>query len=100
MQLDEWLADRLEDPAFRAEYEAQAPRFERAQAFIAARAAAGLTQAELADRLGVSQPVVARLESGNQPPKLDTLQALARATGVGFAISPDGAFTCVPIQAE
>jgi transcriptional regulator with XRE-family HTH domain len=46
-----------------------------------ARQTAGLTQAELAERLGVSQPVVARLERRNSNPTWDTLLRVLRATG-------------------
>ena len=46
-----------------------------------ARTAAGLTQAELAERLGVSQPTVARLESSRSNPRLSTLERAIAATG-------------------
>jgi transcriptional regulator with XRE-family HTH domain len=46
-----------------------------------ARQSAGLTQAELAARLGVSQPVVARLERRGSNPTWDTLVRALRATG-------------------
>ena len=44
-----------------------------------ARKAAGLTQAELAERAGLSRMTVQRLEGGNLDPRLSTLQQLARA---------------------
>lgn len=46
-----------------------------------ARAAAGLTQAELAKRLGISQPEIARLESRRANPRLRTLRRAIEATG-------------------
>ena len=46
-----------------------------------ARAHAGLTQTELADRLGVAQPTVARLESSLSNPRLATLERAIAATG-------------------
>jgi len=46
----------------------------------------GLSQAELAAKLGVSQPYVARLESGDQPPTLATLVRLAQRPGLEFHI--------------
>ncbi len=46
-----------------------------------ARERGGLTQAELAERLGVSQPVVARLESGRSNPKVETFVKAIAATG-------------------
>ena len=46
-----------------------------------ARGRAGLTQAELAERLRTTQPVVARLESGRSNPRLETLRKAIAATG-------------------
>jgi transcriptional regulator with XRE-family HTH domain len=46
-----------------------------------ARTAAGLTQLELARRLGIAQPGLARLESDQANPKIDTLRRAIRATG-------------------
>lgn len=52
-----------------------------------ARQDAGLTQAELAKRAGLSQPAVARLESPDHNPTLDTLERVAQALGVRLRIS-------------
>lgn len=71
----------LEDPDTRQEYEAQAPEFALARELIAARTRAGLSQAEVAARMGTSQSTVARLESGRNPPSLRTLDRYASATG-------------------
>lgn len=46
-----------------------------------ARRAAGLTQRELAERSGIPQPTIARIESGRQIPRADTLDRLLRACG-------------------
>src|SRR4051812_45921736 len=46
-----------------------------------AREKGGLTQAQLAQRLSVSQPVIARLESGRSNPKLDTFLKAIATTG-------------------
>jgi transcriptional regulator with XRE-family HTH domain len=55
-----------------------------------ARRSAGLTQAELARRLGVAQPVVARLETRAANPTIETLDRTLRATGhrLALAIEP------------
>ena len=52
-----------------------------------ARQRAGLTQAELAHRLGASQPVVARLESGRANPRIATLERALAATGHRLAVT-------------
>ncbi len=46
-----------------------------------ARRSAGLTQRELAERSGIPQPTIARIESGKQMPRADTLDRLLRACG-------------------
>jgi len=76
------LKDRLlADPATKAEYEAQAPEFEIAEELIRARQRAGLSQAEVARRMGTTQSVVARLESGRSMPSAASLSRYAAATG-------------------
>jgi transcriptional regulator with XRE-family HTH domain len=45
------------------------------------RKRAGLTQAELAERIGTKQPVISRVEAGRSLPKLPFLMRFAEATG-------------------
>jgi ribosome-binding protein aMBF1 (putative translation factor) len=71
----------LADPATKAEYDAQAQEFEIAEALIRARQRAGLSQAEVARRMGTTQSVVARLESGRSMPSAASLSRYAAATG-------------------
>ena len=54
-----------------------------------ARRSAGLTQAQLARRLGVAQPVVARLESPTANPTVRTLDRALRATGHRLALATE-----------
>ena len=70
----------MKQPKYRKEYEALEEEFVLASAVIDARNGAGLTQQELAEKMGTTQPVVARLESGRARPSLRTLERLARAT--------------------
>ncbi|MGQ0595098.1 MAG: helix-turn-helix domain-containing protein [Gammaproteobacteria bacterium] len=71
----------LKDPVYREAYDNLADEFALAAAVIEARSRAGLTQEELAERMGTTQPVVARLESGRIRPSTRTLERLAQATG-------------------
>lgn len=71
----------MKEPKYRKAYRALEDEFSIARAVIAARKGAGLTQAELAQKMGTSQPAVTRMESGRVQPSLRTLQRLARATG-------------------
>ena len=69
------------DPAYRKAYDALAGEFALARTFIAARTRAGMTQAEVAKRMGTTQAVIARLESGRVKPSARTLERFAAATG-------------------
>lgn len=71
----------LAAPEVRGEYDALADEFETAHALIAARARAGLTQSEVAQRMGTTQSAVARLESGRREPSMRTVQRYAQAVG-------------------
>jgi transcriptional regulator with XRE-family HTH domain len=53
-----------------------------------ARRAAGLTQRELAQRAGVPQAAVARIERGQQVPRADTLARLLDACGFELRLAP------------
>ena len=80
------VQEMLKDPDVRAEYE----RIEREEmpmldTILNARAAAGLTQAQVAQRMGTHAPAVARLENalitGKHSPSVATLQKYAAALG-------------------
>ena len=73
----EWMSDS----ATRTEYMSLADEFIMARELIAARARAGMTQAEVAERMGTTQSVVARLEGGKRQPSLRTVQRYAKAIG-------------------
>jgi transcriptional regulator with XRE-family HTH domain len=77
----------LKDPAYREDYDALEGEFAMAAALIRARAHAGLTQEQLAARMGTKQEVVARWESGRVLPSTRTLARLAKATGTTLHIS-------------
>jgi len=67
----------------RAEFEKLEEEFAFLDEFLKARAAAGMSQAEIAERMGTTQSAVARLESGRgkHSPSLATLRKYARALG-------------------
>ena len=70
----------LADPEVRKAYEALGDEYELARELIAARTRAGLTQAEVAKRMGTTQSAVARLESGSKLPSVKTLFKFGKAT--------------------
>ncbi len=73
----------LARPEVKREYDRLAEEFEFLDEILKARAAAGLTQADVAARIGTTQSAVARLESpvGKHSPSLATLQRYASALG-------------------
>jgi len=77
----------MKEPKYRKAYEALEEEFALASAVIDVRNRAGLSQKELASKMGTTQPVVARLESGRVRPSLRTLQRLAQATRSRLLIS-------------
>jgi ribosome-binding protein aMBF1 (putative translation factor) len=77
----------MQDPDYRREWDALAEEFALAEAMIHARAVAGLTQEQLAQRMNTTQAVIARLESGRVKPSTRTLERLAKATGQRLRIS-------------
>lgn len=82
----ELKAQALANTEVRAEYERlNREEFAILDEMLAARHAAGLTQAQVAERMGTKAPAVARLEralaSGKHSPSLDTLRKYAQALG-------------------
>lgn len=77
-------------PAVQAGYDALADEFAIARELISARARAGMSQAEVAQRMGTTQSVVARLESGRRPPSLRTVQRYAQAVGARAVVRIEG----------
>lgn len=75
------------NPDFQRDFDALAEEFELAAALIKARTEAGLTQDQLAARMGTTQSVIARMEGGKSRPSTTTLQKLAAATGTRLRVS-------------
>jgi ribosome-binding protein aMBF1 (putative translation factor) len=84
---DVLFAEWRKDPRYVAAYDALEEEFALAAAVIAARAHAGLTQAQLAERMGTTQSAIARLEGGKSKPTTATLEKLAAATGTRLRIA-------------
>lgn len=76
-----YLNEQLEDPEFAAEYEAMRPEYDAIRAVIAARQESHMTQKELAERTGIRQSNISRIESGASSPTIDTLARIAAGLG-------------------
>jgi DNA-binding XRE family transcriptional regulator len=82
----ELKAKALQNPTVSAEYERlNREEFAILDEMLAARRAAGLSQAQVAERMGTKAPAVTRLESslasGKHSPSIDTLRKYAAALG-------------------
>ena len=86
----DWARDRASDPAHRDELQALMTEIDVRQDLIGLREASGLTQVQLAEKLGVRQPLISKLESGGtKDVKLSTLVKVAAALGARVRISFD-----------
>jgi ribosome-binding protein aMBF1 (putative translation factor) len=84
---DEIKGQRPDTPARRQGYEKARRSIRLAMEIHALREKRGLTQKELAERLGTTQSAIARLEAGNIAPSLPTLDKVAAALGVELVVS-------------
>ena len=79
---NELLKEELKDPEFTKEYNNLEEEFTIAKEIIRLRLKANMTQKELAECVGTSQPAIARLESGNYKNlSLSFLRRIAKALG-------------------
>jgi transcriptional regulator with XRE-family HTH domain len=80
----------LKDPAVKEQYDAQTADYALLDELLSARQRAGLTQAEVAQRMGTKTPAVARLEAGGgskrHSPSIATLEKYAAAVGCRLEI--------------
>jgi transcriptional regulator with XRE-family HTH domain len=83
----ELIAEQLgTDPEFRAKWERTALARAVAVAIVRYRSEHDLSQRELAERLGMKQPQVARLELGEVNPSMETLMRVSAQLGMEFTI--------------
>ena len=84
----EWARVRANDAAHRDEIHALMTEIDVRQDLIALREASGLTQVQLAEKLGVRQPIISKLEGGGtKDVKLSTLVKMAAALGARVKIT-------------
>jgi len=81
MNFKDDLAERLKDPEFAREYKALEPEYEIIKQIITSRIEKKLTQKELAERVGIKQSNISRLESGSYNPSLEFLKKIAIGLG-------------------
>ncbi len=81
------LQKHMEDPEFKKEWDDLEIEYQVQAELIRARLESNMTQAELAQKSGIRQSNISRIENGNAVPRLDTLKVLAHAMGKSLKIS-------------
>ena len=83
---DDMLAKQLQNEDFRKEYEAIQPEMDVIRAIVEARTSQNLTQKELAERTGINQADISKLENGTRNPSVNLLKRLADGMGMMLKI--------------
>ena len=84
---DSFKKELLKDKEFAKEYKRLEPKYRLISQLIGIRLKEGLTQKDMAKKLGTKQSAIARLESGNYNPTLEFLQKTAKALGTKLVIN-------------
>ena len=82
MTLKEYKEKKMQDPEFAKAYEEIQPELSVIRAMIDARTSQNLTQKQLAERTGIAQTEISRLENGTRNPSIRLLQRLAEGMGM------------------
>lgn len=85
-KFDDFLAEQLEDEDFRQEYENLQPEFDVIRAMIEARISKNLTQKQLAERTGINQADISKLENGTRNPSIKLLKRLSEGMDMALKI--------------
>lgn len=78
----DYLNKQLENNEFKEEWDNLGPEFDTINAIITARKNCNLTQKELAERTGINQADISKIENGNANPSLKILKRLAAGMGM------------------
>ncbi|MDE6386615.1 MAG: helix-turn-helix transcriptional regulator [Lachnospiraceae bacterium] len=81
-EFQEFLNEQLQDDEFRKEWEDIQPEMDVIRAMVDARISQNLTQKELAERTGINQADISKLENGTRNPSLKLLKRLADGMGM------------------
>lgn len=75
--LEKFMEEQMQDPEFAEEYQAIQPEMDIIRAMVDARVSRNLTQKQLAERTGIHQADISKLENGTRNPSLNLLKRLA-----------------------
>ena len=84
--LQQVKAEQMQEPVFAKEYEAIQPEMDVIRAIVEARTSQNLTQKELAERTGINQADISKLENGTRNPSVNLLKRLAAGMGMTLKI--------------
>ncbi|MBR4669475.1 MAG: helix-turn-helix transcriptional regulator [Butyrivibrio sp.] len=87
MTLKEYKENRMKNPEFAKAYEEIEPELNVIRAIIDARISQNMTQKELAEKTGIAQTEISKLENGTRNPSIKLLQRLADGMGMVLQIS-------------
>ena len=85
--LKQFKAEQMKNPDFAAAYAELEPEMNVIRAIVDTRIAQNLTQKELAEKTGIAQTEISRIENGTRNPSLKTLQRLADGMDMVLKIS-------------
>ena len=83
---DDMLSKQLKDEEFKKEYDAIQPEMDVIRAIVDARTSQNMTQKELAERTGIPQADISKLENGTRNPSVNLLKRLADGMGMALKI--------------
>jgi transcriptional regulator with XRE-family HTH domain len=86
MKFDDYLQEQLKDPEFKKEWDDIQPEMDVIRAIVDARISQNITQKELAERTGINQADISKLENGTRNPSLKMLKKLAYGMGMQLKI--------------
>lgn len=83
---DDFLAEQIQDEEFKKEYDNLQPEFDVIRAIVDARVSQNLTQKQLAERSGINQADISKLENGTRNPSINLLKRLADGMDMALKI--------------
>lgn len=85
-KFDDFVKEQLQDAEFKQEYDDLQPEFDVIRAIVDARTSQNLTQKQLAERTGINQADISKLENGTRNPSMNLLKRLADGMGMALKI--------------
>ena len=85
-KFDDFLEEQMQNQEFKKEYDDLQPEFDVIRAIVDARTSQNLTQKQLAEKTGINQADISKLENGTRNPSINLLKGLAEGMGMMLKI--------------